>query len=187
MIVGLLQENSLIAKLKVGESIDVDSGGIEPVEPAMGWVYVGSHNFTQAAWGTLSGSAFNPVLNASITPVLRSSASWYLCNIFSQITNYELGIVLLLKDVEEADRVACFQRPPKKYTPSDEPWVSVHKYLRQDTAKHLISRCKKNRFITNKSKNRFASYQGHTSIYTLDTIRITLLIYTFRVECNYQS
>ena len=68
MIVGLLQKNPLIAKLKVGESIDGDSG-IEPVEPAMGWVYVGSHNFTQAAWGTLSGSAFNPVLNASITSV----------------------------------------------------------------------------------------------------------------------
>ncbi len=66
MIVGLLQKNSLITKLKAGESTDVDSGGIEVVEPAMGWVYVGSHNFTQAAWGTLSGSAFNPVLNASI-------------------------------------------------------------------------------------------------------------------------
>lgn len=28
-----------------------------------GWLYVGSHNFTPSAWGTLSGSAFNPVLN----------------------------------------------------------------------------------------------------------------------------
>lgn len=30
-----------------------------------GWVYVGSHNFTPSAWGTLSGSAFNPTLNVS--------------------------------------------------------------------------------------------------------------------------
>ena len=28
-----------------------------------GWAYVGSHNFTPSAWGTLSGSSFNPVLN----------------------------------------------------------------------------------------------------------------------------
>lgn len=27
------------------------------------WLYVGSHNFTASAWGTLSGSGFNPVLN----------------------------------------------------------------------------------------------------------------------------
>ena len=33
---------------------------------AIGWVYVGSHNFTPSAWGTLSGSAFNPVLNVCI-------------------------------------------------------------------------------------------------------------------------
>lgn len=30
-----------------------------------GWVYVGSHNFTPSAWGTLSGSGFNPTLNVS--------------------------------------------------------------------------------------------------------------------------
>ena len=29
----------------------------------IGWAYVGSHNFTPSAWGTLSGSAFNPILN----------------------------------------------------------------------------------------------------------------------------
>lgn len=28
-----------------------------------GWAYVGSHNFTPSAWGTLSGSASRPVLN----------------------------------------------------------------------------------------------------------------------------
>lgn len=45
------------------DSEDDDSDGIEVVEPAVGWVYVGSHNFTPSAWGTLSGSSFNPVLN----------------------------------------------------------------------------------------------------------------------------
>ena len=32
-------------------------------EKLIGWAYVGSHNFTPSAWGTLSGSAANPSLN----------------------------------------------------------------------------------------------------------------------------
>ena len=35
----------------------------EAQEEAIGWAYVGSHNFTPSAWGTLSGSGFNPTLN----------------------------------------------------------------------------------------------------------------------------
>jgi|HubBroStandDraft_3_1064219.scaffolds.fasta_scaffold1421718_1 tyrosyl-DNA phosphodiesterase-1 len=30
-----------------------------------GYAYVGSHNFTPSAWGTLSGSGFTPILNVS--------------------------------------------------------------------------------------------------------------------------
>jgi tyrosyl-DNA phosphodiesterase-1 len=35
-------------------------------DDAMGYAYVGSHNFTPSAWGTLSGSGFTPVLNVSV-------------------------------------------------------------------------------------------------------------------------
>ena len=42
---------------------DSSTSDIEVVHPALGWVYVGSHNFTPSAWGTLSGSGFNPTLN----------------------------------------------------------------------------------------------------------------------------
>jgi hypothetical protein len=28
-------------------------------------------------------------------------------------------------DNEDVDKVACFERPPRKYTPMDLPWVSV--------------------------------------------------------------
>jgi tyrosyl-DNA phosphodiesterase 1 len=42
---------------------DTDDDEIKVVEPAAGWAYVGSHNFTPSAWGTLSGSSFNPILN----------------------------------------------------------------------------------------------------------------------------
>lgn len=34
-------------------------------EKLAGWAYLGSHNFTPSAWGTLSGSSFNPSLNVS--------------------------------------------------------------------------------------------------------------------------
>lgn len=40
-----------------------------------------------------------------------------------KIANYELGIVFPMKDSAEADKVACWQRPPRKYTTKDEPWV----------------------------------------------------------------
>ena len=36
----------------------------------VGWAYVGSHNFTPSAWGTLSGSAFNPTLNVRLSSIL---------------------------------------------------------------------------------------------------------------------
>ncbi|KAI0325269.1 phospholipase D/nuclease [Cubamyces sp. BRFM 1775] len=74
-------------------------------EPLVGWLYVGSHNFTPSAWGTLSGSGFSPVLN---------------------INNYELGIVLPLRSQEEIDRLVCWERPPPKYAPGrDEPWMQT--------------------------------------------------------------
>jgi len=65
MILGMLQENLLVAKSSKSETSDTESEESEIVEPAVGWVYVGSHNFTPSAWGTLSGSAFNPILNVS--------------------------------------------------------------------------------------------------------------------------
>ncbi|OSX58620.1 hypothetical protein POSPLADRAFT_1060515 [Postia placenta MAD-698-R-SB12] len=86
------------------EESETESETEEDVPSALiGWIYVGSHNFTPSAWGTLSGSAFNPILN---------------------ITNYELGIVLPLRSEKEADRIACWVRPPKKYNLSrDQPWI----------------------------------------------------------------
>jgi len=68
MIIAMLQENALAGKRKPGERTDSEDDtddDIEVIEPAQGWAYVGSHNFTPSAWGTLSGSAFNPTLNVS--------------------------------------------------------------------------------------------------------------------------
>jgi tyrosyl-DNA phosphodiesterase-1 len=36
-------------------------------DDAVGYAYVGSHNFTPSAWGTISGSGFAPVLNVSVS------------------------------------------------------------------------------------------------------------------------
>lgn len=61
--------------LGVGSSSETDSGsGVDSdvVEvqkdrgDAMSYAYVGSHNFTPSAWGTLSGSGFTPILNVSV-------------------------------------------------------------------------------------------------------------------------
>lgn len=83
---------------------DETGGGnaAQPKQP-LGWAYVGSHNFTPSAWGTLSGSGFNPVLNN---------------------VNYELGILFPLYSEEEIERVSCFKRPPRKYVlGEDRPWI----------------------------------------------------------------
>ncbi|KAH9966318.1 tyrosyl-DNA phosphodiesterase-domain-containing protein [Lactifluus volemus] len=68
----------------------------------IGYVYVGSHNFTPSAWGTLSGSGFTPVLN---------------------VTNYELGIIFPLKNEAEMKQVVCYERPPRRYGARDRPWI----------------------------------------------------------------
>ncbi|KAN0079823.1 Tyrosyl-DNA phosphodiesterase domain containing protein [Tylopilus felleus] len=75
----------------------------EAQKEPIGWAYVGSHNFTPSAWGTLSGSAFNPTLN---------------------VVNYELGIVLPLFEEKDVKQVSCFKRPPRKYVlGEDRPWI----------------------------------------------------------------
>jgi len=72
-------------------------------ENVYGWAYIGSHNFTPSAWGTLSGTGFTPSLN---------------------IVNYEMGIVIPLQNAEQADQVACWERPPRKYNIlRDKPWM----------------------------------------------------------------
>jgi hypothetical protein len=41
-----------------------------------------------------------------------------------QITNFEMGIVFSLKDANEADTIACWERPARKYAiGKDVPWV----------------------------------------------------------------
>jgi tyrosyl-DNA phosphodiesterase-1 len=54
---------------------DDASSDIELLEPDTerrphAWLYLGSHNFTPSAWGTLSGNGFRPVLN------VRPSSCW---------------------------------------------------------------------------------------------------------------
>ena len=74
MIIATFRDASPSARGKK-QSSDTESSGsddedqeVQLVNPAVGWAYVGSHNFTPSAWGTLSGTAFNPVLNVSPMP-----------------------------------------------------------------------------------------------------------------------
>ena len=70
--------------------------------PTCGWVYLGSANFTRAAWGTISGSREQPTLSVS---------------------NWELGVVFPLDsaDVNAMDAVP-YRRPVTPYAPRDTPW-----------------------------------------------------------------
>ncbi|KAJ7483429.1 tyrosyl-DNA phosphodiesterase-domain-containing protein [Mycena latifolia] len=88
MIIGALSQNT--------EAMQEKSSS------AVGWMYVGSHNFTSPAWGNLSGSASAPVLN---------------------VNNFELGVVVPLATLEDMNEASAWERPPRKYTKTDLPWI----------------------------------------------------------------
>ncbi|KAK0490374.1 tyrosyl-DNA phosphodiesterase-domain-containing protein [Armillaria novae-zelandiae] len=96
MIIGLLSDKPV----DVDDS-DTEDSDIEVVDAPIGWGYLGSHNFTPSAWGTLSGSAFRPVLN---------------------IKNYEIGIVFPIRNEEVLQKVTFWERPPKRYD-ENGPWM----------------------------------------------------------------
>ncbi|KAG2134937.1 tyrosyl-DNA phosphodiesterase I [Suillus cothurnatus] len=86
-----------------------ESDDIKNQNDPIGWAYVGSHNFTPPAWGTLSGSGFNPVLN---------------------VVNYELGIIFPLYNAKDVERVSCFKRPARKYVSGqDRAWIQEESQL----------------------------------------------------------
>lgn len=91
----------------------------------IGWLYVGSHNFTPSAWGNLSGTSFTPIMNVRQF-TFDSSVIWkcvLLLDCFLKIVNYELGVVIPLKDPKEVLGYTSWVRPPRGYSSEDEPWV----------------------------------------------------------------
>ncbi|KAJ7193807.1 phospholipase D/nuclease [Mycena pura] len=72
------------------------------------WLFVGSHNFTPSAWGTLSGSGFNPQLS---------------------VNNYELGVVVRLETPDDVDAAVAWERPARPYIKGDVPWVRIQSYF----------------------------------------------------------
>lgn len=122
MIIATFQDSNqrqLTADSDFGSSDD-EVEIVEKEKPnAIGWAYVGSHNFTPSAWGTLSGSNVSPILNVRSSFRIVSPI-----NPVFQCSNYELGIVFPLRDEDHANRVACFERPPRRYNLKvDLPWV----------------------------------------------------------------
>lgn len=50
-------------------------------ESVLGWAYIGSHNFTPSAWGTLSGTSSKPILNVSKSSLPRVQLA-YMIDVF---------------------------------------------------------------------------------------------------------
>ncbi|GAB5587517.1 hypothetical protein Unana1_02417 [Umbelopsis nana] len=82
----------------------------KPSDHTTGWVYIGSHNSTTAAWGktTLSRDTKEPKISMS---------------------NWELGVVLPISANGRDEKHICdgipvpFVRPAEKYLPNQEPWT----------------------------------------------------------------
>ncbi|KCV69648.1 hypothetical protein H696_04064 [Fonticula alba] len=84
------------------DGTDVHPG---PVVSSSLWLYVGSHNFTQSAWGACSTS--------KVTGEVLST----------RIVNYELGV--LLAGGPALDRALPYESPAPKYDPQDTPWFGL--------------------------------------------------------------
>jgi tyrosyl-DNA phosphodiesterase 1 len=73
MIIALTRDEGQIGAKGKGKKLDYDNDTetdtdtdddvVEIMDEKVGWAYIGSHNFTPSAWGNLSGSSFNPILN----------------------------------------------------------------------------------------------------------------------------
>jgi len=76
MIIAIMRDERHIGgngKGEVDYDFDTDSDTdaedddvVEINNGSVGWAYIGSHNFTPSAWGNLSGSSFNPILNVRL-------------------------------------------------------------------------------------------------------------------------
>lgn len=115
MIIATYRNSTFVSKGSLQEDSETEDDTddeIKVIQPAFGWAYIGSHNFTPSAWGTLTGSAFSPVLN---------------------ISNYELGVIFPLKDEAEVNLVACWERPPRRYVSGkDDPWMQEESIYHQN-------------------------------------------------------
>ncbi|KZT57698.1 phospholipase D/nuclease [Calocera cornea HHB12733] len=92
-------------KLKVPEpesDTEPELSDAEDTRQLAGWLYIGSHNFSMAAWGSVSGTVSKPKL-------------W--------ISNFELGIVLPVREETCLDRVVPWERPAPEYGEKDVPWM----------------------------------------------------------------
>lgn len=91
--------------------------------PSFGWIYCGSHNFSEAAWGRQVSGLLDKKINANRT----------YSNLGSRlhVSNYELGILFITPppDAEGKtnlrtnldDIVLPFAVPAPKYRPVDKP------------------------------------------------------------------
>ncbi|KAL8279939.1 hypothetical protein RQP46_007789 [Phenoliferia psychrophenolica] len=104
---GRSKRKGVIAHTKTIIAIHRPDATSPPGSKSEGYIYVGSHNFTPSAWGTLMYTTSGPGIT---------------------IPNYEMGVIVPLKgdtiaEIEkDATERASFQRPLHPYGPDDVPW-----------------------------------------------------------------
>ncbi|EGG01812.1 uncharacterized protein MELLADRAFT_110734 [Melampsora larici-populina 98AG31] len=88
---------------------------------AKGFLYVGSHNFTPAAWGRLVASTSSSKRKSKSGDNIQASKL--------EISNWELGVVMPLSSDEEVKSLPTWERPAKRYSDgktknSKIPWYA---------------------------------------------------------------
>ncbi|KAH9811458.1 hypothetical protein DFH28DRAFT_1084994 [Melampsora americana] len=75
---------------------------------AKGFLYVGSHNFTPAAWGRLVGLTSSSKRKSKSGDNIQASKL--------EISNWELGVIMPLSSDEQVKSWPTWERPTKKYS-----------------------------------------------------------------------
>lgn len=113
MILGLFTPESQVEQASSSttipsERLDLDNPS-DINHSCLGFLYLGSHNFTPAAWGRFSSKRGS---NESLR---------------IEISNWELGVLLPITSDSQIDEYVPWQRPPKKYgyngRDSKLPWM----------------------------------------------------------------
>ncbi|KAG0031014.1 hypothetical protein BGZ81_001864 [Podila clonocystis] len=139
----LMHSKLILARRTTTSTFPSSSSTRSSDETPTGWIYVGSANFTESAWGTITQKGGTK----KATPISASSMPTPAAALGLQVNmrNWELGVVYMIESEQEMDSLQSkcsardrneginffgplpvpFKRPVRQYTSQDKPWFMV--------------------------------------------------------------
>ncbi|KAF9304880.1 hypothetical protein BGZ74_000326 [Mortierella antarctica] len=139
----LMHAKLILARRTTTNTFASSSSAQSSDEAPAGWIYVGSANFTESAWGTITqkgGTKKAAPITASSMPTPGAALGLHV-----NMRNWELGVVYMIETEQEMESLQSrrstrdrseginffgplpvpFKRPVRQYTSQDKPWFMV--------------------------------------------------------------